>query len=483
MLIRLSNQTFKRRYGDFTYFFHRLDASDKMFRNAEVFCENIGREPIEFSVVRERVLKVFSDADVAVVSSDFEDFVRGLIAEGFVLAGKTPEELDAQERKFSYDVKDPKTLKLAEPISAETAEMLSQNVLGDWFEKNPTLFSLQLDITQACTERCRHCYIPEYNPLYLPYEKVCETLDEFRAMGGLEISLSGGECMLHPDFIKILKAARERDCVVSCLSNLTVCDDEKIRALREADSTVQVSLYSMTPNIHDTVTCLKGSWRRTIDAIIRLRAADIPVRISCPCLQINYEGYPEVLKFAESLKMSAQTDFIIIAKGDGDCSNLCNRLTLPQTREILRDVILKAVPMNSEYFSPDKKAYSDDPETWKKRKICGACVDSLCLAANGEYYPCPGFSGKVLGNCWHDSLADVWLRSPETLKIRSVSGADFPKCAICENRDYCSLCMCRNFNETGDIFTVPEHGCRVAALNREVVEEKHRQMLAAHNGQ
>ena len=45
MLLRLSNQTFKRQFGDFTYFFPRLNASDRVFRDAAVFCEKLTRIP------------------------------------------------------------------------------------------------------------------------------------------------------------------------------------------------------------------------------------------------------------------------------------------------------------------------------------------------------------------------------------------------------------------------------------------------------
>ena len=285
--------------------------------------------------------------------------------------------------------------------------------------------------------------------------------------------------MMHKDIIKIIKAIRERDRTVACLSNLTVCTDEIINALVEADGTVQVSLYSMSPAIHDEVTRRKGSWLETMSAIMRLRAAQIPVRISCPCLRINYNGYPEVMKFADSLKMEAQTDFIIMGKQDCDTSNLCNRLNLDETRTLLQDVILKAVPMNSEYFSPGKKEQMLSAEEWKKRKVCGARVNSMCLNATGEYYPCPGFAGVVLGNCYKDSLHDVWLNSEATKRIRAVTGADFAKCAECKDRDYCSVCMCRNFNETGDMLKPAEHFCKVAAINHEVVDEKQRQMIEA----
>lgn len=478
MLLRLSNQTFKRQYGAFTYFFHRLNASDRVFRDADVFCEKLTRIPTEKSEMLDYILSVYTDGDAEEISRDFDDFIALLVSDGYLLIGETSDVLDAQEQRFTYNVEKPKTITQNElPRTAEGGfSKISQDVLGDYFREQPTLFSLHMDITQNCTERCRHCYIPEYNPLYLSYEKICSVLDEFRAMGGLSVSLSGGECMMHADFVRIVRAIRERDCTVGVLSNLTVCTDEKIRVLREADATVQVSLYSMMPEIHDAVTCLKGSWKRTMDAIIRLRAADVPVRISCPCLQINYKGYPDVIKFAESLKMSAQTDFIIMAKCDGDCSNLCNRLTIPQTREILEDVILHSVPMESEYFAIGKRELMPTPEAWMAQKACGAGVDSLCLAANGDFYPCPAFGDYVVGNAYKQSLAEVWLRSEKLNIVRNATKAKFPKCAVCKDRDYCSICLCRNYNETGDMFTPAEHFCKVAEQNHIVVDMRHRMM-------
>ena len=478
MLMRLARQAFVRQYGDFTYLFGRVTAFDEMFQDAEAFLCFMTREPQERERLIDQVFTQFSNIDRETVARDFDAFMAPLIEQQVVLVGETADDLTAQEPAFTYDCDDPKTLEGKTPTVTDEVGRLPAQLLERYFAEHPTLFELQLDITQACTERCRHCYVPEYNPLFLPYGKICEIVDEFRAMGGLHISLSGGECMLHKDIVRIIRAVRERDCTVSCLSNLTVCTDEIVNALVEADGTVQVSLYSMSPVVHDEVTRRKGSWLETVGAIMRLRAAQIPVRISCPCLRINYKGYPEVMKFAESLKMSAQTDFIIMGKQDCDTSNLCNRLNLDETRELLEDVILKAIPMNSEYFSPGKKAKMLSPEDWRKQKACGACVNSMCLSPTGDYYPCPGFAGVPLGNCYKQSLRDVWENSAATKRIRAVTNARFGKCAECVDRDYCSTCMCRNYNETGDMFRPAEHFCKVAAINHEVVDEKQRQMMA-----
>ena len=479
MLMRLARQTYIRQYDEFTYLFGKVTAFDQVFRSAGPFFSHITREPKERDVIIDEIVNDYTDAPRDVIEKDFDEFFAPLIEQKVILAGNSVTELDAQEPFFTYDCDDPKTARDERILTKEEADALPATLLENYFAEHPTLFEIQLDITQACTERCRHCYVPEYNPIFLPYEKICEVLDEFREMGGIHVSLSGGECMMHKDIIRIIKAIRERDCTVALLSNLTVCSDEIIEALVEADATVQVSLYSMSPAIHDEVTRRKGSWLETINAIMRLRAAQIPVKISCPCLRINYKDYPAVLKFADSLKMDAQTDFIIMGKQDCDISNLCNRLTLDETRVLLEDVILKAIPMNSEYFSPGKKEHMLSADEWRKRKVCGACVNSLCLSANGDYYPCPGFAGVVLGNCHTDTLHDVWLNSKETKRIRSVTGRDFAECSECKDRDYCSVCMCRNFNETGDMFKPAEHFCKVAAINHEVVDEKQRQMLEA----
>ena len=481
MLYKIARQTFIRQYDEYTYVYSLVSASDQVFCSAEPFFAHLERQPKEKDVIIDEIVREYADATHEMITKDFDELFAPLIAQKMILTGNSEEELDAQESVFTYDCDNPKTKKEEKVYTAEEIAALPATLLEKYFAEHPTLFDIQLDITQACTERCRHCYVPEYNPIFLPYDKICQVLDDFREMGGIHVSLSGGECMMHKDFIKIIRAIRERDCTVACLSNLTVCTDEIIDALIEANGAVQVSLYSMSPMVHDEVTRRKGSWLETMGAIMRLRAAQIPVAISCPCMRINYKGYSDVMKFATSLKMNAQTDFIMMGKWDGDTSNLCNRLTLDETRTLLQDAILKSAPINSEYFSPGKKKHMLSVEEWRHQKICGACVNSICLNATGDYYPCAGFAGVVLGNCYKDTLHDVWHNSEMTKRIRAVTGADFGKCAECKDRDYCSVCMCRNFNETGDMLKPAEHFCKVAAINHEVVDEKQRQMLAAAN--
>ena len=479
MLLKLSKNAFVRQYGEFTYVLERIKCYDQMFKDAEVFMRWITRAPMEKAEILKNICGVYVGADTDEIVRDFDEFVAPLIAEKVILAGETAEGLEAQEVSFSYDVENPKTMDTHYIKPEDWPEgPIPQDVLEAYFAEHPVVFDLQMDITQACTERCIHCYIPEYNPVFLPLEEIKKVIDEFAAQGGIGLSLSGGECMLHPDFDEIVRYARTKDLIVSALSNLTLCTDEKIKVLQEAEATVQVSLYSMNPETHDAITKRPGSFAATKAAIEKLRAAQIPCRISCPTMKPNYNDYLDVLAYARSLKMDAQTDFIIMGKMDCDTSNLSCRLDLAETRSILEDIIYKSLPVNNEYFDPAKNEQMQTDEEWGAKKVCGACVSSVCLDATGYYYPCPAFAGVNLGSCYEHDLKWIWNESPETKRIRAVCGKDFPKCLHCPDRDYCSVCMCRNFNETGDMFKPAQHFCNVAKLNHEVVDEAQAKRLA-----
>ena len=472
MLLRLSKNAFVRQYGPFTYIVERIRNFDQVYRDAEVFMRWITRVAAPIEKIISNICNAFPEIPCAQIENDFWEFMSPLMTAKVVVLGETEAEIQSKEESFSYDVADPKTFNLGnDEVAHGDEQLITQNVLDEYFAKHPRLYSLHVDLTRSCNERCVHCYIPEHKNIFLEFGKVKEVIDEFAVMGGLTISFSGGECMLHPNFEEIVRYARKRDLIISVLSNLTLCDNKIARLLQEVEATVQVSLYSMKAETHDEITKIRGSFFKTKGAIEMLRECNVPCLISCPTMKSNFRDYLDVLNFARSLKMDAQTDMVIMGKMNCDTSNLGCRLNIDQTRQVLEDIVFRSVPVNNETFNPKKKSLMLTDAQWSDAKVCGACVDCICLDATGDYYPCPGFAGVQLGNCYKNSLSWVWNESSETIRIRGVTGKDFPKCVHCENRNFCTACMCRNYNETGDIFTPAAHFCEVARIGREVVEK------------
>ena len=227
----------------------------------------------------------------------------------------------------------------------------------------------------------------------------------------------------------------------------------------------------MDPKIHDKITTIKGSFEKTKNAIEKLRNADIPLQISCPVMKANKDGYDEVMKYAHSLLMKSSTDYIMMAQSDLDTSNLANRLNLEETEKVLKEILaydidyrestLKQFPMSSIPL-----------EEYAEMPLCGAGFNDLCVTVNGDVYPCAGWQSFVVGNVFKKSLKDIWNNSPELIRLRKIRKRDFPKCMTCEARDFCAMCLVRNYNESnGDMFKINKHFCDVAFLTKRLVEE------------
>ena len=294
-------------------------------------------------------------------------------------------------------------------------------------------------------------------------------------MGGIHVTLSGGEAFLHKDLIEIARYCREKDLKISILSNLISLKDEHIPALKEVNlSLIQVSLYSMDPEVHDFITTVKGSFEKTKKSIEKLVAADIPVQISCPIMNANRHGYDKVLDYARSLKIKAQTDYIMMARADLDTDNLANRLSLEETEELLRDILIHDTQYRDETLEqlPISDEIRFDLERFKKQPVCGVGYDNCCITANGDVYPCAGWQDYVLGNVYKQSLQEIWEQSERVKELRRITQASFPECLECDARDYCARCLVRNYNESGgDMFAINHHFCDVARLNKRLVEE------------
>lgn len=486
MLVRQSKNSFIRSTERYGYVTNQLTQFDRVYNSTGAdFLREISREAKDVDEIVDHLLTIYEGVSREEIKQDFVDFIQDLAKHRFVYIGETLEEIEKQDLDFSYADNNPKTLtSVYHQETEQKVGMSTQDYFLEEVQGAPQISSIQFELTSKCNERCIHCYIPNSKKDHgfdMPTAKVKSILDEFAELGGLHVTLSGGEVFIYKDLLEVVRYCREKDLKISILSNLISLKDSQIPILRECNlSLVQVSLYSTVPAVHDAITTVKGSCEKTMANIEKLIAADIPVQISCPIMKANKDSYIGVVEYAAKHNIKAQTDYIMMARADLSTDNLDQRLSMDDTEKLLRNIIehdieyrkgtLKQIPKSEQMLL--------DFETFKKQPLCSVGYDNCCITANGDVYPCAGWQDMVLGNVYKSSLKDIWESSVRIKDLRKVTEDSFPKCLECEAYDFCNRCLVRNYNESnGDMFNIPQAFCDEAFLLKRLVEEYHEKGL------
>lgn len=439
--------------------------------SGSVFFSALDRRPQTLEEISRKIVEIFTDVDISIIMNDAREFYDMLEHEGFVVSGETEKECEEKDTRFSYKHFQSDISK--RDISKTTIEKgkSTQDYFEEYFEGRPQLTNLHIEITSKCNERCIHCYIPHENKISnIDPDVFYNVLEQCKNLNLLHLTISGGEPMLHKNFCDFLKKCNEYNFSINVLSNLTLLNDEIIEEMKANPLLgVQVSLYSMNPSIHEEITQVKGSFEKTINAIIKLVDNNIPLQISCPIMKQNKDCYNDVVKWATNHNIRVGDDYVIIARYNHTTQNLNCRLSYNEIKELIKNKAADPTFTDQIKSSIEKKK-DISPSDY----VCSVCNSSICISENGNVYPCAGWQDYIVGNVNETSLNDIWNNSKKVKYLRDLRRQDFPKCLQCSDKDYCTMCMVRNANEDpqGNPLIVNEYYCEIAKISKQIMTAK-----------
>src|ERR1019366_4104876 len=162
--------------------------------------------------------------------------------------------------------------------------------------------SVQLDLTYRCNERCVHCYLDHHDHGEMTTAEIKDLLDQMADAGVFYLTISGGEILMRRDFFEILEYARARTfCIKLKTNGILIRQKEADRIVSLSVESVQISIYSHLPKVHDAITKLPGSLVQSIEAIRRLRAHGIHVIMANVLMVQNARDYHGVKALAAEL--------------------------------------------------------------------------------------------------------------------------------------------------------------------------------------
>ena len=161
-------------------------------------------------------------------------------------------------------------------------------------------------------------------------------LYQCKELNVINLTISGGEPMLNPYLIDFLRQCKQHNFSVNILSNLTMLSDELLdEFVGNPLISVQTSLYAMDEQIHDMITRNKGSFKKTLNSIELLHGKNIPMQINCPIMKQNLRYYKDVLIYAKSKNIEADSDYSLFGSFDCSKKNLACRLSIEEISELL----------------------------------------------------------------------------------------------------------------------------------------------------
>ena len=280
--------------------------------------------------------------------------------------------------------------------------------------------NLQVEITEKCTHKCRHCY--NYfrhgdNPGHtLNDDSIRFITNEIIENKVSRIVITGGEPLVEPE--KVINFANLLSGIpwisISLNSNLVLFNELIGKRLLQAGvKTILTSLVADDPKIHDWVTQRPGSWEKTVGGIELAKSFGYRVLINMVLTKWNIDRVYRTGKLAKDLgadkfgatRACAPTPLINTFEN--------NLISIDQLRRSLDELyqLKEECGYNVDVFEHYPWCALGDLEKYQylSRRKCLAGVTSASIGADGQLRPC-GHSSKKYGSILEDGLKAVWGR-------------------------------------------------------------------------
>jgi SynChlorMet cassette radical SAM/SPASM protein ScmE len=321
--------------------------------------------------------------------------------------------------------------------------------------------SLNIEITSRCNLRCRYCYFFN-NPAMvyrdLPTDEWLKFFDELGSLGVMRVTLAGGEPFIREDLPVLLEGIVRNRMRFSFLSNGALIDDEIAAFMASTGrcESVQVSVDGSCAEVHDSCRG-QGSFKGAIRGIHTLQRHGISVAVRVTIHRNNVHDLENIAHFL--LDELGLPSFGTNAAGYlGTCCVNADDLLLntEERKEAMATLLRLTVKYNGRISA--QAGPLADGRMWRRMEearahnapvfhnggrltACGCPSNKISVRADGAIVPCNLLAHIELGRINHDSLAEIWKKSPALNHLRNrhtipLTGFEF--CDGCSYIPYCT---------------------------------------------
>jgi len=185
--------------------------------------------------------------------------------------------------------------------------------------------------------------------------------------------------------------------------------------------------------VHDAITLLPGSLKRTVAGIKLLREHGVKVIVANVLMMQNLADSAGVKQLAKELGAEYTIDPTVTPMMDGDRSILSMGLRVPQLKDVFRNSDM--VGDVDEFCAPPPPVNDDVLEEFP----CSAGHTACYISPYGDVFPCVQFP-LPSGNVRRQKFLDIWNHSEQLNDVRSITARNLPVCSGCNHVGTCTRC-------------------------------------------
>jgi len=294
-----------------------------------------------------------------------------------------------------------------------------------------------LILLENCMLQCKMCYMwqckKDINQVPAFYYKgFIESLYSYFG-SGIYIQFVGGEPLLKPDIIELIKCASEKG-FYTCMTTNGYCINRKMALdLVEARfSSLTLSLDSLNKKLHDYYRGKHGVYKRVMKALkyfIGYRYPEESICIVTTIMDANIDDLVPLADWVENHEGIACISFQVVSqpfftKEDPLWFNSPRfRFLWPQNKQKLFSALDQLIERKQKKYKIGNsvnqlnlfKKYFLNPEQFVKKGGCHLGYNSLSVNSAGDIYLC--FEQPPIGNIMRNRIEDVW-ESPYANEVR-----------------------------------------------------------------
>lgn len=333
---------------------------------------------------------------------------------------------------------------------------------------NQSPMNVYWEMTQACALACRHCRAeaiptPALNELSTAEGK--RLLQQITVFGEPypQLILTGGDPLLRADLYELIDEARHLGIGVSITPAATpaLTKDVLKRLIDHGVDGLGLSLDGSTPERHDGIRGVPGTFARTMQAIAWATELNIPLQVNTLCAAETADDMPALFELLKPYGVTRWSLFFLISVGRGKVLEALPPQTAEKLMAWIYDVSKAAPFAVATTEAPSYRRVAI--ERMREDGLHGEQIKSssvgrgfgirdghgiVFVSCTGDICPA-GFLPLAAGNIRQDSLVEVYRRSPLFEQLHD-PGQFEGHCGVCEFRALCGGSRARAFGATGD---------------------------------